>query len=97
MTSEGVAIGFTRKGELVRIPIASMRAVMSLLLGATGSGKTILQVLLALAAIKRGMGVGFAGIGNDLYYLDKTLMLFGDARKVVADLVKELAAASAPA
>ena len=30
---------------------------MTLLLGATGSGKTILQVLLALAAIKRGMGV----------------------------------------
>ena len=57
MTSEGVAIGFTRKGELVRIPVASLRAVMSLLLGATGSGKTILQVLLALAATKRGMDV----------------------------------------
>ena len=54
---EGVAIGFTRKGELVRIPVAGSRAVMSLLLGATGSGKTILQVLLALAAIKRGLGV----------------------------------------
>ena len=55
--SQGVAIGFTRKGELVRVPVASWRAVMSLLLGATGSGKTILQVLLALAAIKRGFGV----------------------------------------
>ncbi len=57
VTSQGVAIGFTRKGELVRVPVASWRAVMSLLLGATGSGKTILQVLLALAAIKRGFGV----------------------------------------
>ena len=57
VTSEGVAIGFTRMGQLVRIPVASLRAVMTLLLGATGSGKTILQVLLARAAIKRGMGV----------------------------------------
>ena len=57
VTSQGVAIGFTRKGELVRVPVAGWRAVMSLVLGATGSGKTILQVLLALAAIKRGFGV----------------------------------------
>jgi hypothetical protein len=57
VTSEGVAIGFTAKGELVRIPVTGSRAVMALLLGATGSGKTILQVLLALAAVKRGMGV----------------------------------------
>ena len=56
-TADGVAVGFTRKGELVRIPVAGSRAVMTLLLGATGSGKTILQVLLALAAIKRGMAV----------------------------------------
>jgi NAD(P) transhydrogenase subunit beta len=40
--------------------------------------------------IKRGMSPGFAGIDNDLYYLDKTLMLFGDARAVVGDLVKQL-------
>jgi type IV secretory pathway TraG/TraD family ATPase VirD4 len=57
VTSQGVVIGFSRQGELVRLPIAGWRAVMSLLLGATGSGKTILQVLLALAAIKRGFGV----------------------------------------
>ena len=67
VTSGGVAIGFTRKGELVRIPVAGLRAVMSLLLGATGSGKTILQVLLALAAIKRGMGVTYIDPkGNDV-------------------------------
>src|SRR5216110_2554964 len=40
--------------------------------------------------IKRGMSPGFAGIDNELYYMDKTLMLFGDARAVVGDLVKQL-------
>jgi NAD(P) transhydrogenase subunit beta len=42
--------------------------------------------------IKRGMSPGFAGIENDLYYMDKTLMLFGDAKSVVGNLVKELSA-----
>jgi H+-translocating NAD(P) transhydrogenase subunit beta len=40
--------------------------------------------------IKRGMSPGFAGIDNPLYYLDKTLMLFGDARAFVGDVVREL-------
>ncbi len=42
--------------------------------------------------IKRSMSVGFAGIDNELYYLDKTQMLFGDAKEFVAAMVKELAA-----
>ena len=43
--------------------------------------------------IKRSMNPGFAGIDNELYTMDKTLMLFGDAKVVVSELVKEVAAA----
>jgi type IV secretory pathway TraG/TraD family ATPase VirD4 len=71
VTSQGVVIGFTRKGELVRVPVASWRAVMSLLLGATGSGKTILQVMLALAAIKRGFGVIYIDPKGDDFVLEE--------------------------
>jgi NAD(P) transhydrogenase subunit beta len=42
-------------------------------------------------AIKRSKNPGFAGIDNELYFQDKTFMLFGDAKAVVGDLVKQLA------
>ena len=44
--------------------------------------------------IKRGMSPGFAGIDNDLYYMDKTMMLFGDAKSFVSDMVKEFSGGS---
>ena len=37
--------------------------------------------------IKRSMAPGFAGVENELFYLDNTMMVFGDAKKVLTDLV----------
>jgi NAD(P) transhydrogenase subunit beta len=45
-------------------------------------------------AIKRSMNPGFAGIENELYFADRTYMLFGDAKAVVGELVKSLQGAS---
>jgi len=55
-------------------------------------GMPILEVDRAKHAIviKRGMSTGFAGVDNDLFYKDKTMMLFGSAKDVVAKLVSEV-------
>ncbi len=55
-------------------------------------GMPILDVELAKLVIvnKRSMKPGYAGIENDLFYRPKTSMLFGDAKKVLHDLIKEV-------
>ncbi len=57
-------------------------------------GMPILDVYRArtVMVIKRSMSSGFAGIDNELYTMDNTLMLFGDAKHFVGELVKELGA-----
>jgi NAD(P) transhydrogenase subunit beta len=45
-------------------------------------------------AIKRSKNPGFAGIDNELYFSDKTWMLFGDAKNVIGELVKQLSGGS---
>ena len=50
-----------------------------------------------MIAIKRSMNPGFAGIDNELYFLDNTLMVFGDAKAVLGQIVKALQGEAAAA
>jgi H+-translocating NAD(P) transhydrogenase subunit beta len=106
-------IPYDRLAEMEEINPDFPRTDVALVIGAndvvnpaarhdTGSpiyGMPILDVDKArtVMVIKRSMAPGFAGIENELFYLDKTMMLFGDAKSFVGEIVKELAGSRAAA
>jgi NAD(P) transhydrogenase subunit beta len=73
------------------------QADVAIILGANTKGSAIygmpiLEAYKAKTVIvnKRSMAAGYAGLDNELFYMDKTLMVFGDAKKVVEDMTKAI-------
>ncbi|WP_164707991.1 NAD(P)(+) transhydrogenase (Re/Si-specific) subunit beta, partial [Paraburkholderia phosphatilytica] len=56
------------------------------------AGMPIIEAYKARTIIvnKRSMAAGYAGLDNELFYMDKTMMVFGDAKKVIEDMVKSV-------
>ncbi len=99
LTKRGIDVKYEINGEFPQTDVALVIGANDVTNPAARTDKTspiygmpILDVDKArtVMVIKRSMAAGFAGIDNPLYYLEKTLMLFGDAKSVVGALVRSL-------